>query len=63
LDITPDEDINMKNEDGRTLLHVAASNYSKEIIVKILNKGGNIMAEDTESSLPLALAIKNSNSK
>jgi ankyrin repeat protein len=63
LDIIPNEDINMKNGDGRTLLHVAASYYSKEIIVKILNKGGNIMAQDKKNWLPLQFAIKHSNSK
>jgi ankyrin repeat protein len=63
LAITPDKDINMRDENGRTFLHVAASNYGKNIILKILEKGGNIMAQNKKCCLPLQLSIQKRNSK
>jgi hypothetical protein len=64
LDITPKENINMTYQDKRTtLLHIASSYYSKDIIGKILNNGGDIMAGDETNKMPLQLGIENGNSK
>jgi ankyrin repeat protein len=45
------------------LLHSAAANCSKDTILKILQRGADIMAGDSNHRLPLEAAIANKNSK
>jgi ankyrin repeat protein len=65
LDKTLKEDINKTDKvTGRTLLHcAAATSCGKEIIETILDRGGDILAEDNEGKLPLQLAIDGESSK
>jgi ankyrin repeat protein len=59
------KDINIRDkETERTLLHcAAATSCGKEIIEKILERGGDILAEDKDGKLPLQLAIDGESSK
>jgi hypothetical protein len=45
------------------LLHYAAANCDRDIILKILQRGADIMAEDSRHRLPLEMAIDYKNSK
>jgi ankyrin repeat protein len=64
LTFTPVKVINMRDKTtGSSLLHYAAIHYQKDLILKILKKGADIMARDNEGRLPLQLALNNKNSK
>jgi hypothetical protein len=45
------------------LLHCAAAFFDSDTILKILNRGADIMKEDLHHRLPLEKAITNNNSK
>jgi hypothetical protein len=64
LEYTPDKNINMGDPaTGETMLHYAATYYKRDIILKVIEKGGNIMARDKNDSLPLLLALNKKNRK
>jgi hypothetical protein len=45
------------------LLHCAAAFFDSDTILKILNRGADVMKEDLHHRLPLEKAIANNNSK
>jgi hypothetical protein len=57
IDATGETDINA------SLLHNATATCDRDTILKILQQGADIMAEDSQHRLPLEAAITNKNSK
>ncbi|CAO2611390.1 Unconventional myosin-XVI, partial [Lemmus lemmus] len=51
-------DVNEKNEDGVTLLHMACASGYKEVVVLILESGGDLNQADDGYWTPLHLAAK-----
>ncbi len=52
-------DVNKKNEQGQTPLHIAARNGSKNVAEVLIERGGEVDAKDNEGRTPLHLASEN----
>lgn len=53
--------INAKDEHGRTMLHLFASNNSSILVETLLNKGADINARDASGATPLHFAVLSGN--
>lgn len=56
--INKEGDVNLKNEDGQTLLHTAIWNGHFEIAKYLINKGADVNAKTKTGSTPLKYAAK-----
>ena len=55
------KDINAKDKNGRTALHIAVINNQKDIVGLLINRGANINAEDNRQITPIDLATRRNN--
>lgn len=53
LDSGTDVDVNVKDADGATVLHIACAMGNKEMAKYLLDKGADVNAKDNEQSTPL----------
>ena len=51
-------DINAKDNDGRTPLHVAVREDQKEVIALLIDNGADIEAKDNNGTSPLNVAVR-----
>lgn len=51
--------INAKNDQGQTALHVAVNRGAMEFVKILIQNGANIHIEDNHGDTPLNLALKN----
>ena len=56
-----DENINTKDKDGQTLLHIAAKNNIIEAVTLLIKKGAKIDSLDSEGKTPLLVALERRN--
>lgn len=61
LDITPTVDINLANNNGTTLLAIAAKQYDCELVTRILNLDANVHYADIAGYTPLLRAALSGN--
>jgi ankyrin repeat protein len=54
-------DINIKNKDGKTPLHIAVENNYEDIIKFLLENKADVNVKDNEGNTPLHIAIKKGN--
>jgi hypothetical protein len=52
-----------KNKDGKTLLHIAAEAGKRKNVIRLKNKGADVLAQDNKGRTPLHLASKNGQTK
>ena len=61
--ISKGANINRKNSNGLTCLHIASYNNYSDIVKILLDKGANINAVDNNQNTPLIYAVKNASDK
>ena len=49
-------DLNVKDQDGRTMLHLAIKHKRKDIAIYLIGKGANLNLQDNKGKTPLVLA-------
>ncbi|MEO0202771.1 MAG: ankyrin repeat domain-containing protein [candidate division WOR-3 bacterium] len=54
-------DINIKNNNGKTPLHIAVENEYEDIVKLLLEKNVDVNIKDNEGNTPLHKAVKNGN--
>ena len=56
--LATEADVNAKDEDGRTPLHLAVVSANRDVYQLLVDKGANVNAKDRDGRTPLHLAVE-----
>ncbi len=59
--ISKGADVNIKNKDGKTPLHIAVENNYEDIVKLLLQKNADVNAKDNNGNTPLHIAVEKGN--